>query len=136
MSVVITVLIVLSCVVAWIAVAIIGIRVSDLASRSEFGLDDYEREWAAWFAFLFGPVWLAGVLCFWFVKLLASVSWIHNFIRPKEVRYERRVQMRDQLEGEARKYKSLQRDAQQAGRSDEAEIFRTVAADYLEKAHQ
>ena len=136
MSVVITVLIVLACIVAWIAFAIIGIRVSDLASRSEFGLSRVDREFVTFCAILCGPVWLVFALCFWLARLSGSVSWIHKFVRPKEVRYERRVQMRDQLEGEARKYKSLQRDAERAGRSDEAEIFRTVAADYLEKAYQ
>lgn len=116
--------------IVWAFIALTSIRLADLYAD---GLDKYDRGPVTGFAVAFAPLVLIVVLAFWVVRLVGGVGWMYRYTHPGEVRKKKRRAMQEQLYAERDRYRSLARVAAREGRSDEAELFRTVASDYERK---
>lgn len=136
MSVVITVLIVLACVVAYLFCGLLGIRLSDKISGGRHGLDPEDRGLATSFALLFGPLYVSIAAFILLCRRVAEIGWVHDFTHPQKVQTKKREEMKSQLLQEHRKYEELRLEARREGRRDEAELFGAVANDYYQKAYQ
>ena len=136
MSVVITVLIVLACVVAYLFCGLLGIRLSDKISGGKYGLDSYDRGPVTMFAVLLGPLWVFCTAVILIGRGVGKNGWVYDFTHPQKVQTKKREEMKSQLLQEYRKYEELRLEARREGRRDEAELFGAVANDYYQKAYQ
>lgn len=109
---------------------LLTLRIADLASRNERGLNGEDRGIFAIFGTLFMPIVLIVAVCWYFMSDRRK-GWMWKFTHPKDRRMTKKAETVHSLQVEAEKYRKL---AKSTTDDAERELFNSVQRDYQKQA--